>query len=125
MKLLLKNVRGIREYFNSYFETNKNKTSEIWKGIRGLVNISAPRSSNFKLLDDDGNLLSDMSKISNVFNNHFSSIGAKVGSKIPPGRGSYRDFLNKRDQNNELSLNPSHSLFLNPSTPDEIEKIID
>ena len=66
-----------------------------------------------------------MRKISNVFNNYFSSIGATVGSKIPPGRGSDRDFLNKRDHNKELSLNPPYSLFLNPSSPEEIEILID
>ena len=117
--------RSKKEYFTTYFETNKNKTSEIWKGIRDLVNITSPKSTNFKLLDENGNLLSDMRKISNVFNNYFSSIGATVGSKIPPGHGSYRDFLNKRDHNKELSLNPPYSLFLNPSSPEEIEILID
>ena len=51
-----------KEYFNSYFEKNKQKSSEIWKGIRLLVNTKAPKSSNIKLMDDHNNLISDPKK---------------------------------------------------------------
>ena len=117
--------RGKREYYNSYFESNKHKASEIWKGIRQLVSVNnKPKSSNIKLFDSDGTLINDETKISNIFNNHFSTIGSQVGSKIPPGRGSYEDYLNKRDDNNRQFLNPPQSFFLTPSSPNEVEQSI-
>ena len=106
-----------KDFYEFYFEKNKQKTSEIWKGIKRLVNISIPKSTVFKLVDGEGNLISEMRKICNIFNNHFSTIGSKVGSKIPPGHGSYQDFLNIYDSNNDFLLNPPYSLFLNPSSP--------
>ena len=71
-----------KSYYASYFEKNRNKSSEIWKGIRSLVNISSLKSSNIKLLDENNNLVSDPKKISEVFNEHVSTIGSKIEKKI-------------------------------------------
>ena len=48
-----------KSYYVTYFEKNKLKSSEIWKGIRNLVN-------------DKNNLVSDQSKISHTFNGYIS-----------------------------------------------------
>ena len=114
-----------KDYLNNFFETNKQRSSQIWKGINLLINAKSSKSSNYKLNDDNNNIISDMDKITNIFNNHFSTIGAKVGNKIPAGRGSYSEYLSKRDNDNKLFLNPSHSIFLNPTSPLEIRNIID
>ena len=37
-----------KTYYISYFEKNKNKSSEIWKGIKSLVNIKSSKISNIK-----------------------------------------------------------------------------
>ena len=37
---------GKRTYYTLFFEKNKNKSSEIWKGIRALVNLKNSKSSN-------------------------------------------------------------------------------
>ena len=34
-----------KNHFASYFEKNKNKSADIWKGIRSLVNIKPTKSS--------------------------------------------------------------------------------
>ena len=60
-----------KEYYAAYFEKNKHKSSEIWKGIRLLVNMKDSKSSNLKLLDHENNLISDPKRISNIFDNHF------------------------------------------------------
>ena len=112
-------------YFDSYFKKNKHKTSKIWKGIRLLVNSKASKSSHIKLLDDQNNLISDPKKIANIFNDHFSTIGSKVDSKIPRVPGSYKSYLTKKDINNNHLLNPANSFFLTPTVPGEITRIID
>ena len=114
-----------KTYYISYFEKNKNKSSEIWKGIKSLVNIKSSKISNIKLLDVNNNLISDPRKITNMFNNHFSTIGSKIEQKIPIVPGSYKEYFNKKDINGNLLFNSPHSFFLAPTAPSEVEKLID
>ena len=114
-----------KKYYAEYFEKNKFKSSEIWKGIRVLVNMKARKSSNLKLLDHDGNLINDSKRISNIFNNHFSSIGKNIDTKIPKVPGSYKDYFSKKGKNGiNLHVSPN-SFFLSPTVPQEVEKLID
>ena len=62
-----------KSFYSSYFEKNKQKSSEIWKGIRSLVNIKASKCSSIKLLNKN-NLVTDPKIISNVFNDHFQPL---------------------------------------------------
>ena len=122
---------GKRNHNISLFERNKNKSSDTWKCIRSLVNIKPAKSSSIKLLDENGNLISDPSLISNIFNDHFSTLGTKVQNKIPIVNGSHRDYMKKREINPDGSLgkcliNPNGcSFFLTATGPDEIQKLID
>ena len=115
-----------RSYYHSYFEKNKMKSSEIWKGIRSLVNMKASKSSSIKLLNENDNLVSDPKIISNVFNHYFSTIGPEINRKIPTAPGSFKNYFNRKDENGKLLINPSNcSFFLSPTVPGEIEKLID
>ena len=116
---------GKKTYYSEYFERNKLKSAEIWKGIRSLVNIKASESTDIKLLNEDNNL-SDPKIISNVFNYYFSTIGQQIGKKNPIVPGDFNDYLKKRDINGKLSINATNaSFFLSPTIPMEIEKFID
>ena len=114
-----------KSYYRSYFEKNKHKSSEIWKGIRSLVNLKPSKASSYKLLDENDNLITDPKRISNIFNNHFSTIGPKIERKIPHVPGSFRDYFSKKDKNGNLLFNPSNTFSLAPTVPAEVEKIID
>jgi len=123
---ITKNKRESKKYYYSiYFENNKNKSAKIWKGIRDLVNLNPSKSSNIKLMNENNNLVTNPSKIANIFNDHFSTIGSKIEQKIPVTEGNFTDYLNKRDVNGELYINSPNSLFLSPTVPAEIEKLID
>jgi hypothetical protein len=71
--------------------------------------------------------------IGNIFNDHFSTLGANVQAKIPPAYGSYQNYLKKRGRNEKgefgkgkLLINPNGcSFFLTTTGPDEITKIIE
>ena len=91
-----------KSHYASYFENNKMKSSDIWKGIRSLVNIKPSKTSNIKLMDENENLISDPWKIANIFNDHFATIGSNVQQKIPIERGNFKDYLNKRDVNGNI-----------------------
>ena len=69
-------------YYSSFFEKNKLKSSEIWKGIRELANIKTSNSSSIKLLNENNN----PKIIPNVFNYYFSTIGPEAEKKIPMER---------------------------------------
>ena len=108
------------------FEKNRNKSTDIWKSIRSLVNIKAAKSSSIKLMDENGNLMSKPNEVSNVFNNYFSTLGAEVQSRIPTEPGSYDIYMNKRGKNGKPIINPNGcSFFLTATGPDEIQKIIE
>ena len=111
--------------YTAYFEKNKHKSSEIWKGIRTLVNMKSSKVSNIKLLDENNNLISDSKKIVNLFNEHFSTLGTKIGEQIPVVPGNFNDYLNKKDKNGKLIINSTNSFFLAPTVPNEVEIIID
>ena len=61
-----------------------------------------------------------------MFNNHFSSVGTKIKQNIADQTGNFKDYLNRRDAKGRLFINTSNnSLFLSPTVPMEVEKIID
>ena len=115
-----------KSYYSTYFEKNKHKSSEIWKGIRSLVNIKSCKPSNIKLFDENNNLVSDPKKISSTFNDYFSTIGSKIEQKIPFVPGNFKDYFNKRDKDGKLVINSHNfSFFLTPTVPGELVKLID
>ena len=48
-------MRRKKAHYTAYFE--KNKSSEIWKGLRSLINIKTSKMSQIKLLDVNNNIL--------------------------------------------------------------------
>ena len=61
-----KNIRNVvprnkrdSKAFSQFFEKNRAKSSEIWKGIRSLVNIKSSRNNNINLLDKNNGLIND------------------------------------------------------------------
>ena len=115
-----------KAYFAAEFEKNKNTVAAVWKSIRSLVNLKPGKKSSIKLMDEQQNIISDSTTIANIFNEHFSTLGAKVQEKIPRQEGSYNSYLNKRSPDGKPIINPDgHTFFLSPTKPDEISKIID
>ena len=118
--------RNKKAHHIAQFEKNKNSISTVWKSIRSLVNMKAGKKSVIKLMDENNNIISDPKIIGNIFNDHFSTLGAKVQQKIPVERGDFREYLKRKDKNGKAVINPDdHSFFLSPTQPDEIEKIIE
>ena len=69
---------------------------------------------------------SDSQKISNIFNEHYATLGAKVQQKIPTEDGDCNFYLDKQDKNGKRFINPDGCMFyLSPAGPADIDKIID
>ena len=77
-------------------------------------------------MDENDNLITDPTKIANIFNDHYSTIGLKVQNRIPNQKGNYRSYLSKLRPDGKPCINPDgSSFFLCPTVPAEIAKIID
>jgi len=73
--------RGKKAHNIAQFEKNKSSISTVWKSIRSLVNMKPGKKSSIKLMDESNNIISDPKIIGNIFNDHFSTLGAKVQQK--------------------------------------------
>jgi len=54
------------KYYEEFFERNKMKTAEIWKGIKSIVNMKSANTSSYKLLDSSNNLISNHKLMANI-----------------------------------------------------------
>ena len=105
---------------------HKNNSSKVWKEIKSLVNLKTNKTSSIKILDENQNITGDSQKISNIFNDHYATLGLNVQQKIPTQEGDYNFYLDKRDKNGRRFINPDGCTFyLSPAGPAEVEKIID
>ena len=90
---------------------------KTWQGIN---NVLALKLKNTKPItfskdpNDNDSVTSDPSRIANVLNDHFASVGPKLANKLPTVQRNYFDFLNR--------YNSPDSLFaFNLVTPAEVE----
>ena len=104
-------------YYTSFFEKNRGKSAEIWKGIRNLVNVKSSKKTYFNLLNDDNKFISDQKIIANKFNNYFANVGSNIDKQIPKTIGDFRSYL--------YNIKCSKSFFLYATGPLEIDKIIE
>ena len=71
------------DYYKRFFDSNKNKMSTIWKGIRSIVSINNTSKKDIKILDKNGKKITEPQKIVNLFNNHYSNVGPNIDKKLP------------------------------------------
>ena len=102
-------------YFSNLFNLIKNDMKKVWTVLNGLVRPGRNRNSNeIKSLLIDGRIFSDDQEISNILNEHFSTVGSRISS----------EFEGADHHIHSLSLCPN-SLFLKMITPGDVVRIID
>ena len=104
------------EYYRKFFEENKKKSSPIWKGIRSIVNINNTSRKDINLLNDKGKNVSDPTKIAELLNKYFASVGPNIDKKIPKSLKNFKEYMKK--------IKVNKTFFLNATTPQEIFDII-
>ena len=72
-----------KEYYEDYFKRNSKKTSAIWKGIKSIIKIKPNGRSEILILDSEGQLITDPTKICETFNKNFVSLGPNIDKSIP------------------------------------------
>ena len=71
------------EYYLRFFDDNIKKSSAIWQGIRSIVNINNTSRKDIKLLNDKGKNACDPTKIAEILNLYFVSVGHNIDKNIP------------------------------------------
>jgi len=84
LETLLKQSKSF--YFDQYFRDNTNDLKNTWKGIRNIINLKAKGDTSPSIISHLNETITDPAKISNTFNNYFSTIGKKVQSSIPKSK---------------------------------------
>ena len=103
-------------YFHNYFSADSQNMKKLWSGIKTI--ISHKSSTSFlinKIKGKDGNVTSDPSKMSNIFNNFYVNVADGITRTIPLTPKSPLDYLSDRMYN---------SLFLTPVTLIEVNDLI-
>ena len=89
---------------------------KMWSGIKSIISHKSFTSSINKIKGNDGNVTSDPSDMSNIFNNFYIHVASSITKTISITPKSPLDYLTNRTSN---------SLFLTPVTPLEVKDIID
>ena len=103
-------------HYKKYFEDNKRNCKAVWNMINEIIYIKS-RSSVWELncLLINGKAVSQPKDIAEHFNDYFTSISKELQKHIPPTKRNFSDYLK----------NPiAESLFLTPTTPEEIYDLI-
>ena len=102
-------------YFHSFFNDNIKNIRKTWEGINRIININKKKHKSISALKDPSTntLETDPSKLPNIINRHFASVGSKLASKVPQHHKHFTDYLVHIDQKN--------SFFFEPVTKEEVE----
>ena len=104
-----------KKYYKEYFEHNKINLYSTWKGIKSIVKIKSSSKKDIYSINQNGILITDQSKIANIFNNFFVNVGPNIDKTIPKSY-DFRKYL----KNNRFDK----TFFLRPTNPIEIFDII-
>ena len=102
-KILKKDIRFEKDkYYQRFFKENKNNLIKVWKNIKNLINFKPKSKSNINRLYIDGKRTStNPLEIANKFNDHFTTIAAKIEKKIVKTDKKFHDYL----------INPNNKTF--------------
>ena len=90
---------GKQIYYTKYFESNRNKIKNTWKGIKTIISIkyittTIPHSIAFNI-----RTIANPTGVSNVFNNCFTSVTEKTKSNITFLPKNYTYYLSNTNTN--------------------------
>ena len=107
-----------QEYYKNVIEQNKNNSKKLWQTINNYNNISKAKSHVIKeVLDENNYSVTDMNKIVEIFNKHYSKIGKKMAHTIRTNN----DNINTEHEHGFYNNN---SIFLRPVSEEEIKELI-
>ena len=102
-------------YFTDYFNRHSTNMRKVWLGVNNLISFKSSKSQNPISISVRNSVLTDPEIVANNFNDFFTSVADTVRASIPNTNHHFSSFLKHRNPN---------SIFLSPTTPEEVAKII-
>ena len=100
-------------YYNELYEENKRNIKTVWKTVNyHETEVNLPLTS----LQIGKKIETDTKEITNHFNGYFTSIAGELNRKIVKSENMQLSYLGFMKENN---------MFLTPTTPNDIEVLID
>ena len=103
------------KYYHDQIVEARTDSAKTWKILNKLIGKSNNKNEVTSFFNIDGTLTNDRTIISNGFCEFFSNIGPTLASKIPDANVPFSAFLKD---------NYNGTIFLAPSDPEEIYKIL-
>ena len=103
-------------HYQNFLTRNKNNARKIWEAINDSTNGKTKTPAPNKLQKENGGIITDSEEIAEEFNKFFVNIGSSMSKSIPPVNRSLTQ------KTNHAGL--ANSIFFEPSTPYEVNKII-
>ena len=70
-----------KDFHTAFFEENKDKVKETWKGIRNLINVSKKATTNIEKIIENGKETTNTVEIANALNTFYVNIGKTIEEK--------------------------------------------
>ena len=115
LKQLLRRTK--ENYYKQKCIDFKQNTSKLWKMINRVISKENDKSNCIEYLKIENINHFDSKVIAEEFGKYFSSVGKNLAKNIPSSQIGVASYIQK------IPVNPK-SLFMNPTTPQEILKII-
>ena len=107
-------TRLSKKQYSIFFNENVKNIKKTWQGINELLNNRNKHHKTITTLKDpnkNNQVTNDPSRIPNILNEHFASVGTKLASKLPI-KSNHMDYLKKLKS-------PDSSFFSKPISPDD------
>ena len=105
-------------YYRSLCKEFRYNSQKLWKLINSMTGKTNNKCDIRDHLKVENIEIHNRNEIADVFAKHFSSVGKRFADKIPASNKSSSDYLKSIPRNN-------NSLFLTPTTTNEILNLID
>ena len=103
-----------KTYYQKLLTENKNNLRKTWQIIKGVISKNK-RNAISRSFTVDSTTITDEKIIADRFNDFFINIGPNLASKIPNTNSDFKNYLPQANTN---------SIYLEPITEYELEKII-
>ena len=94
-------------YYHNFFDNNISNMRKTWEGINSLAHRKSKSSNLVRTLKDpnnDNQQKTNPSRLTNILNSHFATIGNRLANRLPASQHSFNDFL--------VKSKPTQSSFL-------------
>ena len=106
-----------KHYFNTKCRENKNNTRKLWQLINKTTSKINDKTSIIEYLNSNGVQLHNPEDITNQFGEYFATVGNKFANKIAKPSRNIDEYLCAIRSNKK-------TIFLQPTTPQEVQKLI-